>query len=212
MTAGVAGGGPAVLLVCDGNICRSPAAELLWRARIGSSVPVSSAGLVARVGEPVAEPMARLLVARGVTPDGFAARQLTPESVAAADLVLTMTTAQRGAVVSRAPVAVRRTFTLREFADLVGFVDAAQLAGMRSPATRLAALVEAAPRARARRGVMADDIEDPYRRSDDVAQRVLLLVADAVDDIAAALAGNVVPDARDRAAGLLLPSGEAVSD
>jgi protein-tyrosine phosphatase len=107
-----------------------------------------------------------------------------------------MTTAQRGAVVSRAPVAVRRTFTLREFADLVGLVDAAELPETPSLATRLAALVEAAPRARARRGVVADDIEDPYRRPDDVAQRVLSLVADAVDDIAHALAGSVLPVAR----------------
>lgn len=210
MTAAARGAVPSVLVVCDGNICRSPAAELLWRARLGSTVTVSSAGLVARVGEPIAEPMARLLLARGVQPYGFAARQVTSELVAAADLVLTMTTAQRGAVVSRVPVAVRRTFTLREFADMIAIIGA-ELPASRSPATRLAALLEAAPRARARRGLVADDIEDPYRRSDDVAERVLSLLADAVDDVTSALAGRVPPQVRERPADLLLPSGEAVS-
>jgi protein-tyrosine phosphatase len=201
------GSAAAVLVVCEGNICRSPAAELLWRAAVGSRFPVASAGLRARVGEPVHEPIARLLRARGLSPDGVG-RQLTPELVGAADLVLTMTTAQRAGVLSWAPGAVRRTFTLREFAGLVALIDPAGLPGPADPAARLAALVDAAPRARARRGVAADDVEDPYRRPDDVAARAVALIADAVDGIATALTGDVLTPREQPRADVVLPSGE----
>jgi protein-tyrosine phosphatase len=66
--------------------------------------------------------VARLLRGRGVDAGGLTARQLTPELVRAADLVVTMTAEQRAAVVTRVPAAVRRTFTLRELAGLAELV------------------------------------------------------------------------------------------
>lgn len=180
----VAAAGPPfpLLVVCTGNICRSPAAELLLRAGLGedAGVAVSSAGLAARAGEPVAPPMARLLAARGVDPGGFVARQLQPAELRSTGLVLTMTAAQRSAVVSRAPAAVRRTFTLLEFAELARL--AGELPGERHAADRLAALVAEAPRLRAlRTGPREDDVEDPYGRSDDVFGAVFTRTEAAVD-------------------------------
>jgi protein-tyrosine phosphatase len=177
-----------VLVVCTGNVCRSPAAELLLRAGLGddAKIQVSSAGLEALVGQPVAAPMARLLRGRTIDPADFVARQLQWHEVGAADLVLTMTVAQRSAVVSRAPVVLRRAFTLREFADLVRLADAG---GTRSdagaPAERLRALLREVPRARGGRpaGPQWDDIEDPYGRGDRVFARVLRQIADAVDGL-----------------------------
>jgi protein-tyrosine phosphatase len=171
-----------LLVVCTGNICRSPAAELLLRAGLGddAGVAVSSAGLAARAGEPVAAPMARLLAARGVEPGGFVARQLDPPALRSTGLVLTMTAAQRSAVVTRAPAAVRRAFTLQEFAELARL--AGDLPGAGHPAERLAALVAEAPRLRAlRTGPRDDEIEDPYGRSDDVFARVLTRIEAAVE-------------------------------
>ncbi|MGY1606519.1 MULTISPECIES: arsenate reductase/protein-tyrosine-phosphatase family protein [unclassified Geodermatophilus] len=172
-----------VLVVCTGNICRSPAAELLLRAGLGpaAGVEVTSAGLSAPVGEPVAEPMARLLRAQGVDPGVSTARQVQPGAVRDADLVLTMTAAQRRAVVTSVPSAVRRTFTLVEFADVAALVGVARLPG--GPAERIAAALRAAPVARAQRtGTTAeDDIEDPYGRSEDVFSRVLDRIDGAVE-------------------------------
>jgi protein-tyrosine phosphatase len=152
-----------VLVVCTGNICRSPAAEALLGAAWGDApgLTVSSAGLHARVGEPMAEPMAALL---DVPLPGFRARQLTPALVRQADLVLTMTRDQRARVVTAEPSAVRRTFTLREFADLADLAgNGPDPAADGSPAQRWAAFVRAAPRFRSRRTAgPEDDIADPY--------------------------------------------------
>lgn len=179
-----------VLVVCTGNICRSPAAELLLRAGLGADGPeVVSAGTAARVGEPVAPPMARLLSARGIDAQGFAARQLAPPLLRSAGLVLTMTAAQRSAVVGQAPAVVRRTFTLRELARLARAAEAGtDVPAGGDPATRLAALVAVAPALRARHtGPRADDVEDPYGRSEEVFTRVLAEIDAAVTDVLSVL-------------------------
>ncbi len=81
-----------VLIVCVGNICRSPMAEAMLRARIRHrpAFQVSSAGVGALVGHP-ADPLAvELMSARGIDITGHRARQVTPEMLAGVDLVLVM--------------------------------------------------------------------------------------------------------------------------
>ncbi|MDN3223763.1 low molecular weight protein-tyrosine-phosphatase [Pseudomonas nunensis] len=80
-----------ILVVCVGNICRSPTAELLLRNALASStIAVTSAGLSARVGEAM-EPAARqVLEAHGHCAEGFKARQITPDIVNESDLILVM--------------------------------------------------------------------------------------------------------------------------
>lgn len=106
----------SVLVVCSANICRSPMAEFLLRARSG--LTVGSAGTNALAGRPIDSASAHALRELGVDSTGHAARHLTPELVAAADLVLTATQRHAVEVVALAGDAAPRTFTLREFARL----------------------------------------------------------------------------------------------
>jgi protein-tyrosine phosphatase len=90
-----------VLMVCTGNICRSPMAEVLLARKLrdrGLSTTVESAGLGALVGWP-ADPIAcALMKARGLDLGSHRARQLTREMIRDADLVLTMEAGQQRAV------------------------------------------------------------------------------------------------------------------
>jgi protein-tyrosine phosphatase len=129
------------------------------------------------------------LIGPGV--EDFRARQVTPVDVTGADLVLVMTAEQRRALSAQVPVAVRRIFTLREFAELA---ELTRLAGHTPggpvlPATvpqALASLVAAAPRLRSRRSG-GDDVEDPYRRGGEVYVRSLAAIDAAVARIGRAL-------------------------
>ena len=84
----------SILLVCTGNICRSPlAASLLQRAlgeRATEGITVSSAGTGAWDGAPVSEGAYLVGLERGLDLSGHRARLLTRELVEQADLILTM--------------------------------------------------------------------------------------------------------------------------
>ncbi|MFL5359908.1 MAG: low molecular weight phosphotyrosine protein phosphatase, partial [Myxococcales bacterium] len=73
-----------VLMVCTGNICRSPMAQVLLADALkkrGIDVAVESAGLGALVGHP-ADPIAvKLMQARGLDLSGHRGRQLTREII-----------------------------------------------------------------------------------------------------------------------------------
>jgi protein-tyrosine phosphatase len=106
-----------VLIVCVGNICRSPMAEALVRAKFAARRrgTVSSAGLGALVGR-AADPIAIALMAeRGLDISGHRARQLTPEILAAADLVLVMESGQQKQIESLAPTARGRVHRIGKF-------------------------------------------------------------------------------------------------
>ena|SRR5690625_2604462 len=183
-----------VLVVCTGNVCRSPAIERLFRSAFGSAgITVHSAGTGALIGEPIQPPMARLLEERGVDGGSFAARQVTEEQVDSADIILTATREHRAAVVEQVPSAIRRTFTVREFARLVDRVDPVRLdvaAGPGGPpAKRFAALVPLAAAERAQVDPELDNIVDPYRRSDAVYQESFGQIIEAVRSIVRVVLG-----------------------
>ncbi|MGI3784894.1 MAG: hypothetical protein ACRYG2_29390, partial [Janthinobacterium lividum] len=116
-----------VLCVCEGNSCRSPVAAVLLQQALGPEVEVASAGTRAVVGARVAPEMAALLEGRSLSGGAFRARQLQPEHLRGAGLVLTMTQRQRAKAASLVPAVVRWTFTLRELARLLTDVDPAAL-------------------------------------------------------------------------------------
>lgn len=97
-----------ILIVCTGNICRSPVAEALLKARLPDTT-VESAGLSALVGQG-ADPAARLLAEReGLSLSEHKARQITQEMIQQADLILVMSEGQRQAVAQLVPAATGKT-------------------------------------------------------------------------------------------------------
>ena len=177
-----------ILAVCTGNVCRSPAVERLLANQLGPTVSVRSAGTHALVGHPISEPMAALLQGIGVEPEPFEARLLSEQMLKEADLILPMTRAQRGFVVELWPAAVRRAFTLREFARLVTLVDRAALP-TGTPGDRLPAVIRlaAAERGRLRVPPHEDDVIDPFRLAGDVYVKSLEQIESAVGLIATRL-------------------------
>ncbi|MFL5291593.1 MAG: low molecular weight protein-tyrosine-phosphatase [Myxococcales bacterium] len=90
-----------VLMVCTGNICRSPMAQVLLADALkkrGIDVAVESAGLGALVGHP-ADPIAvKLMQARGLDLSGHRGRQLTREIIRSFPLILVMEKEQQRGV------------------------------------------------------------------------------------------------------------------
>ncbi|WP_022922394.1 protein-tyrosine-phosphatase [Ornithinimicrobium pekingense] len=166
----------AILMVCTGNVCRSPLLErLVQRAldeRYGSgAVPVRSAGTLALVGNPMDERAAGVLQGLGGDPDGFVARRLTEPMIASASLVLTATRDHRAQVSRMHPRAMKRTFTFPELAHILSRVPDEELPTTTDPHERLAELARLATthRGRHRPASMDDlDIVDPFRREDEV--------------------------------------------
>lgn len=172
-----------VLCVCQGNICRSPVAAVLLQDAFGPGVAVTSAGTRAVVGAPVAPPMELLLGERSLASGAFRARQLRAEHLREADLVLTMTQRQRGRAAGLEPPVVRRTFTLRELARLLGAVDPGDLtSGPTAERLRLAV-----PAAGAQRRYVVDpatdDIADPYGRDDAAYRAAFAEIAAAAESL-----------------------------
>jgi protein-tyrosine-phosphatase len=110
-----------VLLVCTGNICRSPlAAALLERAlrERGLEVVVASAGTGAWDGAPASEGAYLVGLERGLDLSSHRARLLTRELVEQADLILTMARHHRARVDELGGEG--RVFVLGEYAGREG--------------------------------------------------------------------------------------------
>lgn len=80
-----------ILVVCVGNICRSPTAEFLFRHYLSSAgVAIDSAGLGALVDKPMDPSALELLDAYGVDGTRHRARQVSAPMLRDASLVLAM--------------------------------------------------------------------------------------------------------------------------
>ena len=181
-----------VLLVCTGNVCRSPLAELLLRRTFADcpGLEFASAGTAALTDGGMPAPACDVAEGWGIARDRAEAhvpRQLTEQLIADFDVVLALTREHRAAVVRLLPRANRFTFTLPEAARLL---ESAAHTSAPLPRT-VAELLEAM---RAERGYAPmpadpadDDVIDPYLRPPDVYARSAAQISDAVQRIAAVL-------------------------
>ena len=108
-----------VLIVCTGNICRSPMAYGLLRAYLqeqglDQAIVVETAGTHALVNEPPSAPGQKILAERGIDISHHRARQVTPQLLRDADVVLVMEEAHRRSLFYLAPQHLGKILLLSE--------------------------------------------------------------------------------------------------
>jgi protein-tyrosine phosphatase len=81
----------SLLVVCAGNICRSPTAEYLLKEKLaGKKISVSSAGLTALQGKPADSTAKEVAQEHGINMDAHQCRQLSSKLVAQNSIILVM--------------------------------------------------------------------------------------------------------------------------
>jgi protein-tyrosine phosphatase len=113
-----------ILVVCTGNVCRSPMAEGFLRAaleeRLRDAAPaVTSAGTAGWEGAGAMDESIRAAAERGVDIRGHLARSVSAGQVEDADLILCMAADHRDAIVRAWPEQLDKTFTIKELVRLL---------------------------------------------------------------------------------------------
>ena len=112
----------SILMVCTGNICRSPYAEVALAAR-APHLTVSSAGLSAMVDQGADETAAGVSRARGLSLDTHQPRQMKTPIMSSADLILVMDDGHLERLLRRYPDARGKTFKLGKWLGNKDIVD-----------------------------------------------------------------------------------------
>ena len=111
-----------VLVVCIGNICRSPMAEGLLKDRMQhhsqQNVEVRSAGISALVGRQSEKFAQRIMLRQGIDISNHRAKQLVKEDIVWAALILVMDNTQRRTIEQDYPSARGKVFKIGEWLDV----------------------------------------------------------------------------------------------
>jgi len=167
----------AILAVCTANICRSPMMEILLRARLDDTrFEVASAGVRGWDRKPMDSMAATELRRLGHSAETFRSHAIDSYLVDSADLILTATREHRSAVLAMNPQALRRSFTLIEFAALTELVAGDDPHSLVAQAAVRRSLAPAEA-----------DVNDPFRRGPDVHRHT----ADEIDAAVATIAARL---------------------
>lgn len=181
-----------MLVVCTGNICRSPAIEAALREQI-PGLDVSSAGTRALADQPVHPLTADAMTGLGLAVPVHRSRWIGPEVLRDVELVVTAERAHRAPVLTLRPDLLRRTLTFSELVDLAEAADA----GL-PPGEEVAAL-RAVVAQRGRHAVVAHDLPDPVTGGPAEQARMVATVVSGVGRLRVALTsggGPVTPVTR----------------
>lgn len=120
----------SVLVVCVGNVCRSPVGERLLAARLmsyGSSISVSSAGIGALIGHSADETATAVAAEHSINLDGHLARQFCHKIGYNHDLILTMEAGHRRVIIAQYPDLSGRVMLFDHWQGGKGIADPYQL-------------------------------------------------------------------------------------
>lgn len=107
-----------ILIICVGNICRSPAAEALLMHKLqGRNLTISSAGIGALVGNPMDKTAHEVLHDHGLEHLFHRARQVDSEMLHQADLILAMEQSHIQHIRQIAPEVHGKTFLMGKWLD-----------------------------------------------------------------------------------------------
>lgn len=107
-----------IVIVCTGNTCRSPMAEVMATqifANAGLEVEVTSAGVNAMHGQPASRHAVTVMKGNGLCLLSHKAAIVSGDMLATAALVLTMTGSHRAVLLSDYPATKGKVFTLAEY-------------------------------------------------------------------------------------------------
>jgi protein-tyrosine phosphatase len=161
----------SILVLCTGNVCRSPIAEGMLRSllekRFGAAAPsVASAGMAGWEGSDADPGSVAAAAELGFDISAHRARHVDVDEVLGASLVLAMAAVHRDEVFRLLPRAAGRTFTLKELVRLLEALPRGRAGG--DPSGVLALRVAEADALRA--GAAAppagwdEDVTDPLGR------------------------------------------------
>ncbi|MEW6310278.1 MAG: low molecular weight protein-tyrosine-phosphatase [Pseudomonadota bacterium] len=107
-----------ILIVCVGNICRSPMAEAMLQHRLsGKGLTISSAGIGALVGNPMDKTAHEVLQEHGLEHTAHRARQVDAHMLHEADLILAMENSHIHHIRQMAPEVHGKTFLIGKWRD-----------------------------------------------------------------------------------------------
>ena len=166
-----------ILFVCTANICRSPTAELLARHRFGEDrVLFRSAGFLEPDRSCPIE-LVEVLRERGIDATGHRSYRLDADSVAAADLLLTMEGSHVQEATMLAPDAFAKIVPLREAASATR--------QLRQPSVTVEELLAEVNTDRDPRRYLGSswDVDDPYGRRQRAYRRAVEEIDSLVDTV-----------------------------
>lgn len=102
-----------ILMVCAGNICRSPTAEYVLKNKLTDrNIQISSAGLTALVGKPADSQAQKLALEHGIDMSPHQGQQISTSLVTSNSVILVMEQRHLQDLCHRYPQARGKTFLL----------------------------------------------------------------------------------------------------